>query len=94
MHTRKWKRALQLQLAAEIQQDVSERKKERQQRRCCQEGRMDGEKRECDEMMNYLAAGMQWCVTSCSEATPPPYGGEESCRHTELLVTISPTLVM
>lgn len=55
---------------------------------------MDGEKRECDEMMNFLAAGMQWCVTSCSEATPPPYGGEGSYRHAALIATSSPSLVM
>lgn len=44
---------------------------------------MDGEKRECDEMMNFLAVGMQWyAVTSCSESTPPPYGEKEHYRHT------------
>lgn len=45
---------------------------------------MDGEKRECDEMMNFLAVGMQRPVTSCSESTPPPYGEKEQCRHLEL----------
>lgn len=49
--------------SAEIQQDVSERaKKEKAEwlQKCwCQEGRKDGEKRECDEMMNLLAVGMQ-----------------------------------
>lgn len=45
---------------------------------------MDGEKRECDEMMNFLAVGMQWyAVTSCSESTPPPYGEKEHYRHTQ-----------
>lgn len=42
---------------------------------------MDGEKRECDEMMNFLAVGRQWLVTSCSESTAPPYGEKEPYRH-------------
>lgn len=42
---------------------------------------MDGEKKECDETMNFLAVGMQWLVTSCCESTPPPYGEKEPYSH-------------
>lgn len=48
---------------------------------------MDGEKRECDEMMNFLAVGMQSLVTSCSESTPPPYGENEPYSHIQLITT-------
>lgn len=42
---------------------------------------MDGEKRECDEMMNFLAVGMHTLITSSSESTPPPYGEKEHYKH-------------
>lgn len=42
---------------------------------------MDGEKREFDEMTNFLAVGIQSLVTSCSESTPPPYGEMKPYRH-------------
>lgn len=48
---------------------------------------MDGEKKECDETMNFLAVGMQWLVTSCCESTPPPYGEKEPYSHIQLITT-------
>lgn len=42
---------------------------------------MDGEKREFDEMTNFLAVGIQSLVTSCSESTLPPYGEIKPYRH-------------
>lgn len=45
------------------------------------------EERECDEMMNFLAVGMLWLVSSCSEATLPPSGEKEPYRHIQLLTT-------
>lgn len=67
---------------AEIQQDVSERVN-----RAAAEmvvsggGEKDGERRECDEMMDFLF-GMRWLVSPCGKATPPPCGEKEpySCR--------------
>lgn len=70
--------------SAEIQQDVCERTKKNTEwlQKCwCQEGRKDRVKRECDEMMNLLAVGMQWLASPCSETTPPPYGSSENFKH-------------
>lgn len=39
---------------------------------------MDAEKRQRDEMMNFLPVGIQWLVTSCNEPTPPPNGAKET----------------
>lgn len=47
---------------------------------------MDGEKRECDEMMIFLAVGMQSLITSSSESTPPPYGEKEPHRLIQLII--------
>lgn len=41
------------------------------------EGGKDGEKRECDEMMNLLAV-VQWV---CGKTAPPPGGGAGPNRH-------------
>lgn len=72
--------ALQLQRAAEIQQDVSERIKEAVEKR----GVRRIGWRECDEMMNVLAVGT--LVTSSSESTSPPNGEKEFCEHIKLMV--------
>lgn len=61
---------------------MNEQKKTEWLQKCwCQEGRKDREKRECDEMMNLLAVGMQWVLSPCSETTPPPYGSGENFKH-------------
>lgn len=46
---------------------------------------MDGEKRECDEMMNFLAVAMHVLVASSSESTPPPHGEKEHYKHMYLI---------